>query len=398
MKYIFTLNFFLFILISGNGFAQETKEKNSYEFTKKIELNHTSVKDQSRSGTCWSFAAVSFVEAELIRLGNGEFDLSEMYFVHHAYNDKASRYVRFHGASNFGSGGQAHDVFNIIKNHGIATQDEYPGLYAGENKHDHSELDAVLEGYLKALVSAKGGKLTPVWADGFDGILSAYLGKLPDEEMLLASKNEKSDYSRSMGINLSDYIELTSYTHHPFYSTFQLEIPDNWSGGFYYNLPLDDLVKVINNSLEKGFTVCWDGDVSDKGFSHSNGLAIIPEMQPVSNEGTEMSKWEKMTDKEKNELVYNFKEIRKEKVITQEMRQEAFNNYQATDDHLMHLVGKVHDQTGKDYFITKNSWSDKSNQFGGYLNMSEAFIRLNTIAIMVHKDALPKEIRLKLGL
>lgn len=397
MKNYIILNLVLISLLRFDGFSQETKEKNSYEFTKKIELKHTPVKDQSKSGTCWSFATVSFIESELIRTGKGVYDLSEMYFVHHAYNDKADRYVRFHGAANFGPGGQAHDVLNIIVEHGLATQDEYPGLYKGENKHDHGELDAVLEGYLKALVSAKGGKLTPVWADGFEGILSAYLGSLPDKEALLASKDKNNSSSLSMGINPSDYVELTSYTHHPFYTSFQLEIPDNWSGGFYYNIPVDELIKVINYSLEKGFTVCWDGDVSDKGFSHSNGLAIIPEMQPVSSEGTEMSKWEKMTDKEKNELVYNFKEPRQEKNITQEMRQEAFNNYQATDDHLMHIVGKVKDQSNKDYFITKNSWSDKSNQFGGFLNMSEAFIRLNTVAIMVHKDAIPKEIREKLG-
>ncbi len=387
----------LSILLSNSSFSQEKTDDNSYKFKTVKELEYTPVKDQYRTGTCWSFATVSFLESELIRLGKGTYDLSEMFFVNHAYSEKANSYVRFHGASNFGPGGQAHDVINIMREHGIATQLEYPGLYPGENKHEHGELDAVLEGFLKAVVSNKGGKVSTVWPDAFKSIVDSYIGAAPIKQDS-KKKAGQSDLSLTLGLNPDDYIEFTSYNHHPYYKAFSLEIPDNWSADSYYNLPIDELLEIIYYSLQNGYTVCWDGDVSDRGFSHANGLAIIPELQPLSTEGTEMAKWEKMTDKERNEQAYNFKELRKEKVITQEMRQDAFNNYQATDDHLMHMVGIVQDQTGKNYIKVKNSWSDKSNAFGGLLNMSESYIRLNTVAIMVHKDAIPKAILTKIGL
>ncbi len=397
MKYT---NFFLIISLifaAKAVVAQDSTTNETYSFTTKTELDYTPVKDQNKSGTCWSFAAVSFLESELMRLGKGSNDLSEMFFVHHAYVSKAERYVRFHGSSNFGPGGQAHDVIDIMRKHGIAYQSQYPGLYEDEIKHDHGELDAVLGGFLKSVISNKGGKLSPVWPVAYKSILNSYLGVIPGNADI-ADINRAPIPSNTMGLNPDDYIEITSYTHHPFYSSFVLEIPDNWSSSSYYNVPIDNMVSIIKNSLQNGYTVCWDGDVSDRGFSHKNGLAIIPDMQPISSAGTEMSKWEQMSDKERAEFIYNFKEIRAEKVITQEMRQEAFNNFQSTDDHLMHLVGLVKDQNGKEYFITKNSWSDKSNDNGGLLNMSESFVRLNTIAIMIHKDAVPKDIRIKLNL
>ncbi len=398
MKRLF-FNLVVFVLLlSINSFSQEKTNDNAYNFKIIKELEYTPVKDQYRTGTCWSFATVSFLESELIRLGYGSYDISEMFFVNHAYKEKADRYIRFHGAANFGPGGQAHDVIDIMSEHGIATQQEYPGLCSGENKHDHGELDAVLEAYLKAVVNNKGGKISKVWPEAFKSIVDSYIGVTPIKKDSRINKVDKSDFSATLGLNPDDYIELTSYTHHPFYSVFELEIPDNWSAAPYYNLPIDELIDVIFYSLQNGYSVCWDGDVSDKGFSHANGLAIIPEPQPISTENTEMSKWEKMTDKERNELIYNFKEIRKEKFITQEMRQDAFNNYQSTDDHLMHMVGVVQDQTGMNYIKVKNSWSNNSNSFGGLLNMSEAYVRLNTIAIMVHKDAVPKNILRKLGL
>lgn len=373
--------------------SQDNPSGNGYIFTKKTEIGHTPVKDQYRSGTCWSFATVSFLESELLRIGKGQTDISEMYFVNHAYRDKANAFVRYHGKTNFGPGGQAHDVLNTIRNHGIATEAEYPGLITGETKHDHSEFDAVLEAYLKAVVDNKSGKISKVWNSAFSALVDSYLGPLPDKSADMADAGSKTASSSTMGLNPDDYVEISSYLHHPFYKSFVLEIPDNWSFGSYYNVPLDQLVEIMKYSLDKGFTIAWDGDVSDKGFSHSNGLALVPEIAPLSNDGTEMAKWEKMSDKEKNEFAFNFKEIRKEKQVTPEMRQDVFNNYQATDDHLMHIVGMVSDQNEKEYFIVKNSWSDKSNAFGGYLNMSEAYVRLNTIAIMVHKDAIPANIK-----
>lgn len=380
----------LLIFASSYCSAQDTlimPSNENYVFTVVHENAATSVKDQYRSGTCWSFGATSFFESELIRVGAGEFDLSEMYYVNLAYRGKAENYVRFHGSSNFGPGGQAHDVLNGIKKHGLVTEKEYPGIIPGETSHNHGELNTVLEGFLKSLLSARSDKLSKAWENAYGSILDAYMGPLPANGGL---KNVK-------GFNPDDYIEITSYTHHPFYSWFSLEIPDNWSQDKYYNLPLEDMMSVIFNALEKGYTVCWDGDVSDKGFSHSNGVAILPEKDLKSLEGSEQAKWEALTQKDKNAQLYKFDKPGKEKQITQEMRQEAFDNQSSTDDHLMHFTGIVTDQQGTKYFVTKNSWAANSNKTGGYLNISEAYARLNTINVMVHKNALPENIRKKLG-
>ncbi|KAF5062449.1 Peptidase C1-like family protein [anaerobic digester metagenome] len=376
---------------------QDSIKKEGFQF-EVIKTNPaTPVKDQYRSGTCWSFATVSFIESELLRLGAGEKDLSEMYFVNHAYREKAERYVRLHGSSNFGPGGQAHDVMNTIAKYGFAGESDYPGLLTGESKHLHGELDAVLKAYLDAVVQKKDGKLSKVWPDAFAGILDAYLGPVHDQAN---GKNAGAlpAYAQAAGFNPADYIELTSFLHHPFYQKINLEIPDNWSQDLYYNLPLDELMDVMNHAIEKGYTICWDGDVSDKGFSHAKGVAILPEISGSSLEGTERERWEKLSEKEKNAELYSFSKPVKEKNITPEIRQEDFNNLKATDDHLMHITGIATDQLGTRYYITKNSWAADSNKSGGYLNMSEAYVRLNTIAVMVHKDAVPPLIRKKLGI
>lgn len=374
------------IFATSTLYAQDTITKKAvekYEFTVTHSSKATPVKDQYRSGTCWSFGATSYIESELMRLGAGEFDLSEMYFVNLAYREKAERYIRLHGNSTFGPGGQAHDVVNVIKKHGMVTEKDYPGIVPGETSHNHGELNAVLEGFLKGVLSSRSGKLSKAWYPAYTGILDAYLGPLPTNTVI---KNVK-------GFNPDDYIEITSYLHHPFYTWVNLELPDNWSQDKYFNLPLDEMISLIFDALENGYTICWDGDVSDKGFSHSNGVAILPEKDLKSLDGSELSKWEALSEKDKNAALYSFDTPGKEKTITQEIRQEAFDGHSSTDDHLMHLTGIAKDQRGTRYLITKNSWAANSNKTGGYLNISEAYARLNTIAIMVHKDALPENIR-----
>jgi bleomycin hydrolase len=382
--------FLVFTQVSG----QETKtpKVDGYKFTEIKTNPATPVKDQYRSGTCWSFATTSFVESELLRLGYDITDISEMFFVYHAYIDKAYRYIRLHGSSNFGPGGQAHDVMNVIKKYGLVTESKFPGLLKGEDKHKHGELDAALKAYLDVVISNKDGKLSQVWPTAYVALLNAYLG---DAGSISAEKSSKKQYSR---FNPDDYVELTSYNHHPFFTRFDLEVPDNWSHDSYYNLPVDDLVSVISYAINSGYTVCWDGDVSDKGFSHSNGVAIIPEKDITAMEGTERARWEKLSEKEKNSELYSFKEPGSEKKISQEMRQDAFDNFQATDDHLMHFTGMVKDQNGTIYYVTKNSWAANSNEWGGYLNISEAYVRLNTIAVMLHKDAIPPALKKQLKL
>ncbi len=378
--------------------AQDEISDTAYIFETIAEVPVTSVKDQHRSGTCWAFGGISFIEAEVLRSTDMETDLSEMFIVRYAYADKALKYVRLHGRSNFGGGGQAHDVTNVIRKYGIAPEQVYPGLEIGEEKHNHGEMDGVLRGFLDAVVKKRGGKLSPKWFEAYSAILDVYLGSIPLTFEVEGTDFDPPGYAGELEINPGDYIELTSYSIYPFYEPINLEIPDNWSDDLYYNLPVQDLMDVINYALENGYSVCWDGDVSDKGFSHKNGIAIIPEKNVESMEGTERERWEKLTASEKAKELYDFEKPGDEKEISQQMRQEHFDNYTSTDDHLMHLSGIVKDQHGTKYYITKNSWDDDSNDNGGYLNMSESYVKLNTIAIMLHKDAVPKKLAKKLGL
>jgi len=388
-----------FVLLQTTLPAQEKtiSDVKGYQFTDIFRLDATPVKDQYKSGTCWSFAATSFVESELLKLGYPQTDLSEMYFVYMAYLDKADRYVRHHGNANFGPGGQGHDVINAIKRSGLFTETEFPGLTEGETRHMHGELDAVLRTYLDAVIKAPDGKISQVWPKAFNSLLETYLGSIPKikDGKTIPSEAMQKKYP---DFNPNDYVEFTSYTHHPYFEAFDLEVPDNWSHNLYYNVPLDDLMLIMHHALKNGYTICWDADVSDKGFSHSNSVAVVPDKDPATLEAAETERWSNLTDREKNAELYDFTNPCFEKTITPEIRQLAFNNYSSTDDHLMHIIGISHDQNGKKYFITKNSWAANSNKSGGYLNVSEAYARLNTIAILIHKSAIPSEIKSRLKL
>jgi bleomycin hydrolase len=378
--------------------AQEENADTAYIFETIVEIPATTVKDQHRSGTCWAFAGISFIESEVLRISDKETDLSEMFIVRNAYAEKGLKYVRLHGSSNFGPGGQGHDVINVIEDYGIVPEEVYHGLEIGDEKHNHGEMDAVLKGFLDAVVKKRGGKLSPKWFEAYNAILDVYLGAIPASFDDDGKKVNPMGYAESLGIDPSDYVEITSYMCYPYYEAVLLEIPDNWSDDLYYNLPLEDMMKVINYALENGFSICWDGDVSDRGFSHRNGLAIMPEKKVDNLSGTERERWEKLTDAEKGKELYSFDKPGDEKEVDDAMRQEFFDNYTATDDHLMHLTGIVEDQNGTRYYITKNSWDEDSNDKGGILYMSAPYVRLNTIAFMLHKDAIPEEIAEKLGL
>jgi len=385
------------IILVSNVIAQKDTDS-SYRFKTIADVPTSSVKDQHRSGTCWSFAAASFLETELIRMGYPEIDISEMFFVRDAYIDKAKNYVQMHGAVNFSPGGQAHDVMYTLNEKGMLTEQAYNGLEYGLDNHNHSSLNALLKAQVKVIAKNKAGKINPSWLNVIKSTLDEYLGHVPENFEYNGQSFTPKSFAENFELNTDDYVEITSYTHHDFYKPFRLEVPDNWTYSDYYNVPLEDLMAIMDNALENGYSVCWDGDVSEKGFSHSNGVAIVPVVKASAFEGTERARWEELTEKEKLEKAYNFEAPVKEKEITQEDRQQAFEAHQATDDHLMHLTGIVHDQNGTRYYVTKNSWDDDSNDSGGYLNMSGSFVRRNTIAIMVHKDAIPKGIRKKLDL
>jgi bleomycin hydrolase len=376
MKRILTLTIILMSLASA-GISQKT----GYVFTVKKEMAYTPVKNQASSSTCWCFSGISFLESELLRMGKKPYDLSEMYIVRHTYEKKADMYARMHGSSTFGGGGEYGDVLNGSIEIGMVPEEVYPGLNYGETKHNHREMDAVLKGFMDAVI--KGSKLTTAWPAGLNGILDAYLGKMPETFNYGGKNYTPVSFMKELGIHPEDYIILTSFTHHPFYKPFVLEIPDNWAAGSFYNIPIDELMQVIDNSLATGYTVAWASDMSDRGFSMKEGVAIIPEKN-----------WNEMSEEEIADV---FKGPHPEKVITQEMRQKEFDNYTTTDDHGMHIVGVATDQAGDTFYKVKNSWGI-TGKYDGFIFVSKPFIMLRTTNIMVNKNAIPAAIAKKLGI
>lgn len=394
------ITFAVILLLAGFlSVNAEEKKDTSYKFTSIKELPHTPVKDQYRSGTCWSFASTSFIESELLRIGKPEVDLSEMFLVNHCYRDKADRYVRMQGNTNFGGGGLLHDILYVMKNYGLVPESSYNGLKYGEKKHVHGEVDNLLKSMVTSVVQNKNRKISPSWMQAFQKSADAYFGDIPED-----FKYEKKKYTPATflseycsGIHADDYVEITSFMHHPFYQQFVLEVPDNWLWERLYNVPLADLMQIIDNSIEMGYTVGWSADVSEKGFSTSQkGVAVVPEVSTDNMSDAEITKWEKLSESEKERELYKLNKPGKEKKIDQEIRQAAFDSQETTDDHSMHIVGLAKDQMGTTYYKIKNSWGPY-NSFDGYFYASIPYVQFKTTAILVNKHAIPQEIRTKLG-
>lgn len=385
--------------------AQETfsnKKGSDYQFTTIVDLEETSVKNQNRTGTCWSFSSLSFFESELMRMGKGEHNLSEMYIVRNAYIGKAENYLRMYGTFNFGQGGAFHDIPWVIERYGIVPEEVYKGLEYGEDAHNHDEMEAVMTAAVKALAAKpQGDKLTPNWKIAFEGIVDAYLGEIPTnvEEFKFTYQGKEYNpktFANELGLNMDDYVSLTSYNHHAYYRPFVLEVQDNWAMRTGYNLPIDELMMVMKEALKSGYTFAWGADVSEKGFSYRDGLAINPEdPSTIKSKGSD----DKFFSDAGAEKISNaFVSPTKEKMVSQEERQAAFDSQETTDDHGMHITGLIKDQNGTEYFVVKNSWGTDYNQCDGYFYASEAYARYKTMNILVHKDALPKDIKKKLGI
>lgn len=392
-----------FALICAAASAQE-KETPEYEFTTIVENPVTSIKNQYRSGTCWCFSALSFIESEILRTKGDTTDLSEMFVVGKSYHDRAEKYVRLDGHLNFAAGSSFGDVLHVIKDYGIVPQDAMPGFNYGTDKPEHNELDAVLKGYVSAVAKRPNRNLTTAWLKGFDGIVEAYFGEYPQSFEVNGTSYTPESYRDYLGINSDDYINITSFTHHPFYEPFVIEVCDNWRWDSAYNLPMEEMMQVMYNAIEKGYTIAWGSDVSEKGFTR-NGLAVMPVEEKKVEAGSDQERWvgkdtekkaEKKADKQKKGKKEEVKpELPKEQEITQEMRQDGYDRKTTTDDHGMHIYGLAHDQNGTKYFMVKNSWGE-TGKYKGVWYASDAFVRYKTLNIVVHKDAIPAEIRLKL--
>ncbi len=359
---------------------QSANSKDHFTFTDVINLENTSVKDQGSSGTCWSYSGNSFIESEMIRMGKKPVELAQIFTARNAYVEKGKMYVKMHGAVTLGEGGAFHDVMNMYKKYGTVPRSAYTGLQEGQTRNNFSEMSKMSESVLASVI--KNDKLSENWIKAYTSVIDTYLGEAPTEFTYEGKKyTPKTFADQVVGVKAEDYVEISSLKEYPYYTKFTLLVPDNWSFDQVYNVKMDELVETVDNALKNGYTVAWAGDVSEKGFSWKNGVAFVPEID-----------FAQMTAEQKAEM---FNGPKAEKKVTEDERQKAFDNYETTDDHGMHITGVAKDQNGKEYYIVKNSWG-LSNDYKGYMYMTKEFMKYKATAIMLHKNAVPKAIAKKL--
>ena len=387
-------------VVSANAQENAPAQEEGFQFTVVKENPITSIKNQNRAGTCWCYSALSFIEAELLRMGKGEYDFSEMYLVHNTYLDRADKAVRTHGDVSFAQGGSFYDVIYGMEHFGLVPEEEMrPGVMYGETLSNHNELSAVSDAVVAAIAKGNHRSLQldpngqPLWKKAIAAVHDIYLGVRPEKFEYNGKEYTPKSFYESLGLNADDYVSLTSYTHHPFYESFVLEIQDNWRWAQSYNLPIDELMEVFDNAIENGYTIAWGSDVSEQGFTR-DGIAVMPDVEKAQElSGSDMARWLKLSPAEKKLTT----KPPPQKWCTQEERQLAYDNWETTDDHGMLIYGKALDQDGTEYYMVKNSWGE-SGKYKGIWYASKAFARYKTMNIIVHKDALPKTIKKKLGI
>ncbi len=387
----------LLVALVSIGFSAMAQEP---EFTVVKENPITSIKNQNQAGTCWCYSSLAFIESELLRMGKGEYDLSEMYLVHNTYLDRADKAVRTHGDISFSQGGSFYDVIYGMEAFGLVPEAEMrPGVMYGKELSNHNELSAVSDAVVAAIAEGNHRSLQvdpegqPLWKKAIVAIHDIYLGVRPETFVYNGKEYTPKSFYEELGLNADDYVSLTSYTHHPFYEPFVLEIQDNWRWAESYNLPIDELMEVFDNAIMKGYTIAWGSDVSEKGFTRM-GTAVLPdETAGTDLQGSDMAKWLNLSEEERQ----NTPKPTTQRWVSQEERQIAYDNWETTDDHGMQIYGIAKDQNGTEYYMVKNSWGE-AGTYKGIWYASKAFVRYKTMNIVVHKDALPKDIRKKLGL
>ena len=384
-------------LISPVCAEEQADSIEGWQFTTIDSVGITPVKDQNRSGTCWCFSTIGFLESEILRTKGIELDLSEMFIVNHNMLDRATYFVRQYGeGSQYAPGGSAYDVLYCMEHYGLVTQDAMPGIRYGDTLPNHTEVDAICKGFLNGITGGKVKKLSPVWREAFQAIWDTYLGKCPETFSYNGKTYTPLEFKEWLGLKESDYVSLTSYTHHPFYTRFALEVPDNWRMDQMYNVPMDEMMQIIDNAIRHGYTLAWGADVSETGFTRK-GIGVMPDADHGADiTGSDAAKWLGLSaDDKRKELT---KKPLPEVEVTQEMRQKAYDNWETTDDHGMQIFGIAKDQNGKEYYMVKNSWGTAKSDYKGIWYVSRAFMAYKTNNIVVHKDAIPKDIRKKLGI
>ncbi len=376
-----------------------TKDANEPNvFTTVKDARITSIKNQANSGTCWAYSGQSFLEDELIRTGKGDYDLSEMFVVSHTYRDKGRKYVRLHGKLNFAQGGSFYDVLYVLKNYGAVPRSVLPGLNYGTTKNQHGEMEAGLKAFLDAIITNPNGKLSTAWYPAFESIIDQYLGKLPEEFTFKGKKYTPKSYAQALGLNADDYVSLTSFTHHPFYSKFALEIEDNWRWAESYNLPIDELMRTMENAIDKGYTIAWGSDVSEQGFTR-DGIAVLADVEEIETKGSDQARWVGLNRGERHTLLQKLIHSANVPEIdpTQEYRQKGYDNFELTDDHGMVIYGIAKNQIGRKFFMVKNSWGE-TGEYKGHWYASYNFVKGKTMNIVLHRSAIPEDIAKKLGI
>lgn len=401
MKKIIALALLAVVATGANakGKKQPKVDPNKPVFTIVKENPITSVKDQNRSGTCWAYSTLSYFESEILKSTGKTYDLCESFVANKDYMDRAIQVVRYHGDMQFSQGGSAYDVYYVLKNYGICPENAmpFPGSLYGDSLNNFNEFFSLLEPYVEGIATNKASKISNQWKVGFQGILDAYLGKCPENFTYEVKNYTPKSFASSLGLNMDDYVTITSYTHHPFYSQFVVEVQDNWRNPASYNLPMDEMMQIIDNAVMNGYTVAWGGDVSEPGFTRDGLAYMIDAKKMQSLQGSDMARWLGLSAAKRRNLIDSLGCNVPEVQPTQEMRQERFDNWELTDDHGMLIYGIAKDQNGKEYYMVKNSWGE-AGKYKGTWYMTKTFIAANTMDYMVNKNAIPANIRKKMGI
>lgn len=401
MKKIIALALLAVVATGANakGKKQPKVDPNKPVFTIVKENPITSVKDQNRSGTCWAYSTLSYFESEILKSTGKTYDLCESFVANKDYMDRAIQVVRYHGDMQFSQGGSAYDVYYVLKNYGICPENAmpFPGSLYGDSLNNFNEFFSLLEPYVEGIATNKASKISGQWKVGFQGILDAYLGKCPENFTYEGKNYTPKSFASSLSLNMDDYVTITSYTHHPFYSQFVVEVQDNWRNPASYNLPMDEMMQIIDNAVMNGYTVAWGGDVSEPGFTRDGLAYMIDAKKMQSLQGSDMARWLGLSPAKRRNLIDSLGCNVPEVQATQEMRQERFDNWELTDDHGMLIYGIAKDQNGKEYYMVKNSWGE-TGKYKGTWYMTKTFIAANTMDYMVNKNAIPANIRKKMGI